>query len=126
MTTRTSLADGFTAIPFRRKLTLITLAVTAVALLLSCIGLIGVQYYYDRDNANQQVHQLADVLAKNLGAAVVFQDNVTANTITNSAKAVPNLLAIEVRDAAGKQVSLYRSATLTSSQAAETLAAGGN
>ena len=42
------LIEKIGAQPFRKKLTMITLAVTAIALLMSCLGLIGVQYSGER------------------------------------------------------------------------------
>ncbi|MBS0481360.1 MAG: response regulator [Proteobacteria bacterium] len=104
--------DRLASLPFRMKLTYATLAVTAIALLVSCIGLIGAQYYYDRGNADRQSQQLAAVLASNLGAAVVFHDRTAADTITHSARSVPSVLMIDVRDTAGEQVSLYTSTDL--------------
>ena len=95
------------ALPFRRKLTVTTLAVTAIALLVSCLGLMGAQYLYDRGNADRQTRQLAEVLASNLGAAVVFQDSAAADTITNSARSVPSVILIEARDVSGKRLSHY-------------------
>lgn len=117
------LVASISAQPFRKKLTLITLAVTAVALLMSCVGLIGVQYTYDRDKADEQNRQLADVLATNLGAAVVFGDAQTADIITHSARRVPNILAIEARDIVGNQLSLYHEKSINLSQAQEQLKA---
>lgn len=96
-------------VPFRKKLTLTTMAVTAIALLTSCIGLMGVQYYYDRGTANQQNRQLADVLASNLGAAVVFGDARAADSITHSARSVPNLMLVEARGLHDNVVSRYTS-----------------
>ena len=93
--------------PFRTKLTFITLAVTAVALLMSCLGMIAVQYYYEREDAVSQNRQLAEVLASNLGASVVFGDTATADSITNSASAVPNVLVIKAYDDLGQLVSGY-------------------
>ncbi len=95
------------AVPFRKKLTLVTMAVTAIALLSSCLGLMGVQYFYDRGTADQQNRQLAEVLASNLGAAVVFGDSAAADSITHSARSVPNLTLVEARGLNDKVVSRY-------------------
>lgn len=104
------------AVPFRKKLTLTTLAVTAVALLMSCIGLMGVQYYYERGSANNQNRQLAEVLASNLGAAVVFGDNGAADAITTSAHSVPKVLLVEARGQNNNVVSRYTAKGETGSQ----------
>lgn len=115
------LTDSLSAQPFRKKLTLATLAVTAIALLMSCVGLIGVQYTYDRGKADEQNRQLAEVLATNLGAAVVFGDTETANIITHSARRVPSVVAIEARDSAGNRISLYHEKAVTLNEAQQRL-----
>lgn len=115
------LSQNISAQPFRKKLTLATLAVTAIALLMSCVGLIGVQYTYDRGKADEQSRQLADVLATNLGAAVVFGDTETADTITHSARRVPSIVAIEARDSAGNRLSLYHEKTVNLAEAQQRL-----
>nr|WP_294851614.1 response regulator [uncultured Sphingomonas sp.] len=101
------LGHRLSAIPFRKKLTFITLAVTAIALLMSCLGLMGVQYYYERGAANNQNRQLAEVLASNLGAAVVFGDSGAADAITASAHSVPKLLLVEARGQNNAVISRY-------------------
>ncbi|MDQ4421002.1 response regulator [Sphingobium sp. DEHP117] len=93
--------------PFRRKLTFGGVLATATAVFLSVLGLIGVQYFHYRDAADQQYTQLVDVLAGNLGAAIVFEDQTAANAILDSARAVPNIQWIEARRSDGKVAATY-------------------
>lgn len=104
---RALIGQRLNAVRFRNKLTIVTLAVSAIALLMSCMGLMGVQYYYERGTANDQNRQLAEVLASNLGAAVVFGDNAAADTITTSAHSVPQVLMVEARGLNNVVVSRY-------------------
>lgn len=120
---RKPLLERMIVLPFRAKLTATTMAVTAIALLMSCLGLMGAQYFYDRDNASRQNIQLSEVLASNLGAAVVFQDRATADSITHSARAVPDVVLIEARDASGQRVSRYETPDLTDAEREQILAA---
>ncbi|WP_299192090.1 response regulator [uncultured Erythrobacter sp.] len=93
--------------PFRKKLTWITMAVTAVALLVSCAGLIGVQLVYERNKTDEQNYQVAEVLASNLGAAIVFEDSQTADAITHSARAVPSVVLVQVHASGSQALSTY-------------------
>ena len=59
---------------FRTLLSVVTATAVAFALLLSCIGLIGLQYSGDRSNAERRHQQIANVIAANIGAAILFGD----------------------------------------------------
>lgn len=102
-----SFGPAFKKWPFRRKLTFGGVLATATAVFLSVLGLIGVQYFHYRDAADQQYTQLVDVLAGNLGAAIVFEDQTAANAILGSARAVPNIRWIEARKVDGKVAATY-------------------
>ncbi|MDE2436054.1 MAG: response regulator [Sphingomonadales bacterium] len=91
MTSAVMARRGFTELPFRTKLTLLTLTGTAIALLVSCLGLIGMQIHNQRLAAQQRYGQIASVLSSNLGAAVVFNDPVAADKILASVHSVPDI-----------------------------------
>jgi hypothetical protein len=95
--------------PFRAKLSALTLAIAALVLLVSTVGVMLVQYGHERDSASHHYRQLSEVLASNLGAAVVFGDDAAAQDILHSAKVVPDLLWIDAEDAKGQALAAYLS-----------------
>ena len=109
-------ARTLAVVPFRTKLTALTLGVTALALLMSGIGLVLVQYAHERESANQHFHQLADVLVSNLGTAVIFADHAGAAAIVHSAHAVPNILWMEADDVRGATIARYLNSAMTVAQ----------
>ena len=98
--------------PFRAKLSGLTLAIAALVLLVSTVGVMFVQYEHERESASHHYRQLSEVLASNLGAAVVFGDNAAAQDILHSAKVVPDLLWIDAEDAKGQALAAYLSHNL--------------
>lgn len=110
-------------IPFHRKLTVVTLAITGVALLISLLGFISVQYIYEREKSDDLNRHLARVLASNLGAAIVFEDSQTADSITQSAQNVPSVLLLEARNMEGAAVSSYVEPKLNDAEKAQAFAA---
>ena len=95
--------------PFRTKLNAINLGVTALALILSGLGLIAVQYTHERESTDRHYYQMADVLGENLGAAVVFHDQQTASTIVHSARTLPAIAWVDIDDAKGHHIADYMS-----------------
>lgn len=65
-------------LPFRTLLTVVTATAVAFALLLSCLGLIGLQYSNDRSDAERRFGQIARVITVNIGAAILFDDRKAA------------------------------------------------
>ncbi|MCJ2187006.1 ATP-binding protein [Novosphingobium beihaiensis] len=90
--------------PFHKKLMLFSVIAMAAAVSLSIAGLIGTQYKHYHDVSDRQYTQLAEVLAGNLGAAVVFDDRATVDSILRSAHAIPNIAWIEARDLQGRMI----------------------
>ncbi|NBC37117.1 response regulator [Novosphingobium sp. FSY-8] len=98
---------------FRTKLTEMTLLVTALALVLSGMGLIAVQYSYERARADRSFRQLADVLATNLSAAVVFGDTAAADGLVRSAQNVSDIVWVDVDGPNNKHVASYLAKGMT-------------
>lgn len=93
--------------PFHKKVMFGSVFATAVAVCLSVVGLIDVQYNHYRKQADGQYAQIADMLANNLGAAVIFDDKAAAASILKSAQAVPNVRWIDVHRADGAAIASY-------------------
>ncbi|HWU01491.1 MAG TPA: ATP-binding protein, partial [Novosphingobium sp.] len=110
---------GMAPPPFRSRLTELTLLVTALALLLSGVGLIAVQYSHERDGTSRHFHELAQVLAANLGAAVVFDDQSTAEALVHSAGHVPDIVWIDVDGQQGRQVASFFTPGMTAAENAQ-------
>ena len=94
-------------LPFRAKLTLLTGSSVALALLLACVGLFGLQYKTDRELAKQRHTQLASVIASNAGPAVLFGDREVALETLSSAHVIEDVLLVEVVLSDGEVFSQY-------------------
>lgn len=93
----TSSPTGIIAsLPFRAKLTVLTGSSVALALLLACFGLFGLQFQTDRTLASQRHAQLASVIASNVGPAVLFGDHEVAFETLASADAIKDVHVVEV------------------------------
>jgi signal transduction histidine kinase/CheY-like chemotaxis protein len=88
--------------PFRAKLTISGIVSTGVAVALSVMGFIAVQFAYDRAASDTRYTNLAVVLAHNLSAAVVFDDHRTADEIVRSTRSLSDIDAIAVRSKSGE------------------------
>lgn len=107
MTIRTRLTRHFYATPFRGKLTIAMLIMVCISLFLSSVGLVVVEFYNGRDTASAHNRQMSEVLASNLGAAVVFGDRAAAQTVVNSVGQVSDVVYVEARDARGVSLARY-------------------
>ncbi|MFM6852534.1 MAG: response regulator [Sphingopyxis sp.] len=83
-------------LPFRAKLMVLTASVVAVALLLSCMGLIGLQYSTDRDFAVRRHEQIARVISANIGAAMLFGDHRAAQESLSSIAGIGDIDWVQV------------------------------
>jgi len=87
---------------FRTKLTVLIVATAAFALLLSCMGLIAMQYQNDRVASRSRHQQIAEVVASNLGAALVFNDKNAAKESLHSISGIADVLWARAYDSHGK------------------------
>ena len=106
-------------LPFRTKLAGFSMLVTALALVLSGVGAVAVQYRHERAASFVHLKQLSEVLANNLGAAVIFQDRLTALTIISSAYHVPEVVWIHVDRPHAQHFFSYEALTITQDERAE-------
>jgi len=93
--------------PFRSKLTVFTMATAAFALFMSSVGLLGLQYYNNQSAAKQRYNQIAEVLAANLSAAILFDDQVAAEESLSSVRGIDDLLWAGAYDSTGRKVASY-------------------
>lgn len=90
------------SLPFRQKLNVLVAVSAASALLLSCIGLVFLQYRNDQLAARHRQEQIANVISSNIGAALLFGDKVAAQENIRSVSGVSDIHWISVYDAKGK------------------------
>ncbi len=79
----------FAALPLQRKLIAMALAVSAVALVAALAGLIAFDVVRFRDSAADDAHALAQVIAGNSAAAIVFNDADAAQQMLSSVRVRP-------------------------------------
>jgi len=81
---------------FRSKLIAMTGLAVAFALLLSLFGLIGVQYFTERNLAESRHHQIARVISANIGPAILFGDRTAAEENLRSVRGISDIGSVSV------------------------------
>jgi len=76
----------FETLPVHRKLVTMALAVTTAALLIATLGLVALDVWSFRARATGEAETLAQIIAENTAAAVVFQDEDAARGTLASAR----------------------------------------
>ena len=104
---------------FRTKLKTATLSVTALALMMSALGLVLVQYVHERQVTNAHFQQVAQMLSSNLGQPPVFNDSQVAAIVISSAQSVPDLLWIDADAIDHRPVAHYISPIANARERAE-------
>ena len=94
-------------VPFRTLLSVVTATAVAFALLLSCIGLIGLQYRGDRSNAERRHDQIARVIAANIGAAILFGDRKAAQENLGSVAGITDIGRVRAFDRSGSPIAEF-------------------
>lgn len=94
-------------VSFRTLLSVVTATAVAFALLLSCIGLIGLQYRGDRSNAERRHDQIARVIAANIGAAILFGDRKAAQENLNSVAGITDIGRVRAFDLRGAPIAEF-------------------
>ncbi|MCE0499622.1 MAG: ATP-binding protein [Methylacidiphilales bacterium] len=107
MSTETILLNWLRDLPIRKKLTLVILYTSAVALLLLCSVLGAFQYFNFHHMMARDTIVLADILAKNTQAALTFQDENAAQQTLSSLQAKPSVLAAGLYDENGNRFAEY-------------------
>ncbi|MGL5837527.1 MAG: response regulator [Sphingorhabdus sp.] len=95
------------AMPFRIKLNVLTAVTVAIALLLSCVGLIVLQYQNDELATNRRHQQIAQVISANVGAALLFSDRNAAQENLASIAHVSDIHWVRIIDGQGQKFATY-------------------
>ena len=95
-------------IPIKRKLTIITMMTSGVALLLACIAFVTYEQVSYRRTMATELSMLTDMFDDNVTAGLTFNDARSIETALNSLSAHPRIIAAAVYDKAGQQVAKYQ------------------
>ena len=96
-------------LPLKRKLTLLIMLTTGIALLLACAGFITHDVIGLRRGLETDVGSLGDVVGKNVAAALVFEDAAAAREILLSLREHPHIQYACVMTPGGAIFARYRS-----------------
>jgi len=81
---------------FRSKLIAMTALAVAFALLLSIFGLIGLQYFTERNLAGSRHDQIARVISANIGPALLFGDRIAAEENLRSVHGISDIGSVSL------------------------------
>src|SRR5688572_11856837 len=95
-------------LPIKRKLTVIIMLTSGVALLLACLAFVIYEQVTFRRTMAAELSVLTDMLDDNVAAGLTFNDSKSIETALNSLNAHEHILAAAVFDRSGKQVAKYQ------------------
>jgi signal transduction histidine kinase/DNA-binding response OmpR family regulator len=102
----------FRDLPIRRKLALLILTSSVLAVLLACIGFAVYERQNFRANTDNELRALADTLGANTAASLAFNDPKTARQMLGALRADHNVLGACLYDLQGNIFAEYRRAGL--------------
>lgn len=82
--------------PFKTKLTVTSIMLVSVALLFASIGLIGIQFLTESRLAAQRHSQITQVIAANIGPAMLFADRQAARENLVSIEGIEDVASVSV------------------------------
>lgn len=98
---------AFKDYPIRRKLMVMLLLTTGVALSLTCLAFISYEYFSFRTATARNLATLGRVIANNSTAALAFDNPDDAQQVLASLKAEPRIVAAALYDSHGKLFARY-------------------
>ena len=102
----------FRDLPIRRKLALLILTSSALAVILACVGFAIYERQNFRANTGNELRALADTLGANTAASLAFNDPKTAREMLAALRADHNVLGACLYDIHGTIFAEYRRAGL--------------
>src|ERR1043166_3309597 len=100
----------FRNIPIKRKLTIITMLTSSVAVLLACVSFVIYEQVTFRDTMVKHILTTAAMVADNSSAALSFNDPSSAEMTLKSLSAHPHCMGGAIYDKSGKLFAMYRRA----------------
>jgi diguanylate cyclase (GGDEF)-like protein len=101
--------NWFNNAPIKIKLVFIMTLIAMLTLFLASAAIIANEYYAKKKDTEQQLVLIANIIASNISAALVFDDTVSANTMLNSMKTRDSILNAELYDKQGRLFADYHS-----------------
>jgi signal transduction histidine kinase/CheY-like chemotaxis protein len=101
-------STGFRNLSIRRKLSVIVMTTTAIALLLASVALLLWDQHTSKQRLVNDVKIAAESLAINANAAIAFGDAAGAKDIMSALRARQNIVAARVFDSEGKALADYQ------------------
>jgi len=102
----------FNNAPIKIKLVFIMTLIAVLTLFSASTAIVVNEYYAKKKDTEQQLVLIANIIASNISAALVFEDTVSANTMLNSMKTRDSILNAELYDKQGKLFADYHSQKL--------------
>ncbi|OAI05735.1 response regulator [Methylomonas methanica] len=102
----------FNNAPIKIKLVFIMTLIAMLTLFSASTAIVVNEYYAKKNDTEQQLILIANIIASNISAALVFDDTVSANTMLNSLKTRDSILNAELYDKQGKLFADYHSQKL--------------
>jgi PAS domain S-box-containing protein len=97
-------------VPLQRKLTIITMLTSSVALLVACLAFAAYEQVYARQNIVDDLLGAARMIGDNSSAALTFNDPVSAEQTLRSLSADEHIVSAVVYDRDGKVFATYQPA----------------
>ena len=97
----------FAKLPFRAKVTMLSASSVALALILSSIGLIAIQFQTDRGLSEERHRQIASVLAANVAPALLFGDKFAAAETLSTVRMIEDVESVALVAADGSVFTSY-------------------
>ncbi len=111
---------SFARLSFRAKVTVLSASSVALALLLSSIGLIAIQFQTDRDLSEERHRQIAGVLAANVAPALLFGDRAAAAETLSTVRLIDDVESVALIDANGSVFTSYTASAAGAEQLGDT------
>ena len=94
-------------LPIRRKMVVIIMITTGIALLIACTGFLLYELNAYRRNAEQELSTVAQLIAENSGPALAFDDERTGSEVLAALRGDPRVIAGVIYDREGRVFSSY-------------------
>ena len=94
-------------LPIRRKMIVIIMTTTGIALLIACTGFLLYELNAYRRNVEQELSTIAHLIAESSGPALVFDDERTGSEVLAALRGDPRVITGVIYDREGRVFSSY-------------------
>jgi len=86
----------FRNISIKRKMTLIIMLTTSIALLLSCVAMITYDWFLSKQSLTRRIDTLAEIIGQNSTAALIFDDPGNAAEILEALRTESHIVSASI------------------------------